>query len=366
MIGLINTENAPVGSFPELREGALAAVHYINVELDGVAGRPLQIAACATSGTPESSQGCANQLVGRRPLAVIGGVDLGADASLPVLEKAGIPYVSGAPASAGALTSSTAFMLNGGLAAEILGEMSYAVDTLHARRVAAVYTDVPGLVSQATTLLGAILQKKGVDFRTIPVAAEAPDLTPALATAQSSKADIVLMAFSAQSCARAMLSAASIGLQARLFYPSICAEQRVISAAGSAAEGGYFAAPYVPYTETGDPQVATYLDALKAYNRALAPSLLSQAGFSVVMDLRALLSEIGSQTPTPAALTSRLQSARDHPSFMGHPFTCDRKQVPELIAVCSMNVQLFQVRNGTFHPIGGWVDGTPLIRLLTG
>src|SRR5207302_2001739 len=54
VIGLINTEDAPVGSFPDLRRGALAAQRYVNDTFGGVGGRRLQIVACATNGTPES------------------------------------------------------------------------------------------------------------------------------------------------------------------------------------------------------------------------------------------------------------------------------------------------------------------------
>lgn len=367
-VGLINMEDAPLGSFPELRQGAEAAARYVNDELDGIGGRPLQLVPCTTNGTPESSQGCANQVLSRHPVAVIGGVDVGAGAALPALEKAGVAYVSGSPTSAAALTSNGSYMLSGGTAAEILGEVAYATDTLHARRVVAVYTDVPGLVADAAGLLGIILKKKGVeDFRTVPVPANAPDLTPAIASAQSAHPDTVLMAFPAQACARSMQAAASTGLNAHLFYPSICAEQRVIAAAGSGVEGSYFAAGYVPYVDTADPQVATYRRQLTAYDRSLQPSLLSQTGFSVVMDLRALLAALpADRRSDPAALAAALRATRNQPSFMGHPYTCDGKQVPALTSVCSMSVRILRLEGGSLHPVGDWVDGTPLVRLVSG
>src|SRR5205085_12599596 len=84
VVGFVNQENAPAGSFPELRLGVPAAVRYVNEELGGVGGRPVQLASCATAGTPESSQACANQLLPRSPVAVIGGVDFGGHPSLPI------------------------------------------------------------------------------------------------------------------------------------------------------------------------------------------------------------------------------------------------------------------------------------------
>ncbi len=83
VVGMINQEDAPVGSFPETRQAAQAAVAHVNNDLGGVNGRPIRLEVCTTSGTPESSAACANKLVGDQPLAVLGGVDLGAFAPAP-------------------------------------------------------------------------------------------------------------------------------------------------------------------------------------------------------------------------------------------------------------------------------------------
>src|SRR5437868_3006414 len=85
VVGLLNQEDAPVGSFPDLRRGAEAAVKHVNADLGGVGGRPIRLESCATRGTAESSQACATEVLDAHPVAVIGGVDLGSAASLPVL-----------------------------------------------------------------------------------------------------------------------------------------------------------------------------------------------------------------------------------------------------------------------------------------
>ena len=135
VVGMINQEGSPEGSFPEVREDAEAAVEYVNQQLNGVDGRPLKLEPCITTGSPESSQACANRLRDKDPVAVIGGVDLGTSASLPVFEQAGIPYVSGSPTLGDELTSSTGFLFTGGAASDLLGEAKYITETLHATRV---------------------------------------------------------------------------------------------------------------------------------------------------------------------------------------------------------------------------------------
>lgn len=353
-----------MGSFPELRRGALAAVRYVNDTFAGVSRRHVRVVACATTGTPESSQACANSLLAKHPVAVIGGVDLGAAASIPPLQSAGVPYVGGTPVTTEALTSDGSFMLTGGTATEVLGEVAYATDTLHARRMAAVYLDVPGLLSQAVSLLSVIVKKKGVtDFKVVPVSSDAPDLVPALSSVGDAHPDAVLAVFPGQSCTRVIQGVASIGLKARMMYPSLCAGEQLLSAAGSSADGSIVASGYRPFTDTSDPDVKVYLAALHRYDASLSPSLLSQAGFSDVMVLRQLLTEVKGE-PTPAALTAVLRASHDHANFMAAPFTCDGKRIPLLRALCNTDVQISTVSSGGLHPVGGWVDTAPVAKLV--
>src|SRR5438128_855692 len=82
VLGFVNMEGAPTGSFPEARVGAQAAVDHVNDDLGGIGGRPVKLTTCTTNGSAESSQGCAQQLLAAKPVAVVGGVDLGANASV--------------------------------------------------------------------------------------------------------------------------------------------------------------------------------------------------------------------------------------------------------------------------------------------
>jgi branched-chain amino acid transport system substrate-binding protein len=153
-----------------------------------------------------------------------------------------------------------------------------------------------------------------------------------------------------------MAAARALGVKAKLFYPSACASQAVVDAAGAAAENSYFASGYLPFDDPS-PDVATW----KAKAGVTKPSVLSQAGFSVVMDLYDLLKH---GADTPAAVTAELAATADHPGFMAHSYTCNRKQVSLLSAVCNSSVRLLQYKNGTFHDVtGDWVNGAQLVKL---
>ena len=368
-VGMINMEDSPTGSFPEIRRDAEAAVKYVNEELGGVHNRPLQLEVCRTQGTAESSQACANQLRAKSPVAVLGGIDLGASASLPVLERAKIPYVSLTPALGDELASITSFTLAGGLAADLLAQAEYITGTLQAKKVGVVHLDLPGLQEAAVLAARTVLQKRGVtDLKIVSEKAEAADFIPAVRSATASSPEVLMAIFPAQGCTRVLQATQALRVRARLFFPSACGAQEVFDAGGSAAEGVTFASSLLPYTATDNPEVATYREKLSRYAPDATPSLLSQAGFSLVMNLHRLLSGMDDGSLKPEALTERLQGARDEPSFMGHPYSCNGRQVPLLPSVCSASVRLLQYKGGgEFTDVtGSWVSGARLLELLTG
>jgi branched-chain amino acid transport system substrate-binding protein len=355
VVGMVNQEDAPVGSFPEVRRSAEAAVRYVNEELGGVDGRPLKLEVCTTRGTPESSQACANELVGKQPVAVLGGVDLGAAASLPVFQRAGIPYVGGSPTLAEELTSPASYMLSGGTVADLLAQADYALNTLKAKRLAAIYVDLPGLLTTVVQASDVVLRAKGAtEVKTVAEKADAADFTAAVTSANNSKPDVIFVVFPAQSCARIMQAVQALGVKATMFYPGACASSSVVDAAGGGAEGAYFGSAYLPFGDRSE-EVAIWRD------RTQTTSVLSQAGFSVVMNLHRLLGD--ADEPTPAAVVDQLKGAKGEPNFMAHDYTCDRKQLRLLGSVCNPFVRILQYRDGRFDDVvGDWVSGAGLIR----
>ncbi len=70
-----------------------AAVDYLN-EHGGMGGRPIRLESCAASGSPETSQACAQELAGKNVELVLLGLDLFPDyatytaADIPVDRRA--------------------------------------------------------------------------------------------------------------------------------------------------------------------------------------------------------------------------------------------------------------------------------------
>ena len=83
VIGMPNLEGDPAGSFPDVREGAEAAVQLINERLggvganveDGVGGRPIELAYCGHLVDQNEAQTCANEVADANPNVIIPGVN---------------------------------------------------------------------------------------------------------------------------------------------------------------------------------------------------------------------------------------------------------------------------------------------------
>ncbi|MBX6391141.1 MAG: ABC transporter substrate-binding protein [Frankia sp.] len=362
VLGYVTMENSSLGSFPETLAAAQAAAEYANNELGGVSGRPLVLETCATNGSPESSQDCANQLVAKQPVAVVGGIDFGAEAAMAIYEQAGIPYVSGSPQLNGELNSENSYSLTGGTTAELLGIVEHLTSQQPpADSVHAVYVDLPGLLQVAIESSRGILAAKGVtDISLVPEKADAADFAPALNRAAAGDPDAIIVVFQAQACARIVQAAAALNIDTPMYLIGSCATPAVAKAAGGKTDNLIFASGYLPAVDGDqDPDAAAFASRMPADSRSSA----SQGSFSAVLAVRSLLEEI--DDPTPAALTTALRATKDHPNPMAHPFTCDKQQIAILPSICNTAVRLLTWDGSGFADLtGDWIDGRHLVDLL--
>ena len=105
LVGFINPQGDPNGSFPDATAGGEAAVDYINNELGGIggnplkgiAGHPIKLATCFETIAPSSSTSCANQVAAQKPAIIISGYQFFGSVVDPIYKAAGIPVVNYSP-----------------------------------------------------------------------------------------------------------------------------------------------------------------------------------------------------------------------------------------------------------------------------
>lgn len=88
-IGFRNLEGGSISQV-DARKGFESGIKYVNAELGGINGHPLEAIICKTDVTPETSVNCANKFVEKDVVLATQGVDFAADAALPILQGAGI------------------------------------------------------------------------------------------------------------------------------------------------------------------------------------------------------------------------------------------------------------------------------------
>jgi len=85
-------------------------------------------------------------------------------------------------------------------------------------------------------------------------------------------------------------------------------------------------------------------------------------GFAGLINLYMILGEIGPEAISPTTIMDALHSTVDHPSYMGHPYTCDGEQMGgDQRAICAPQQVLLKMTDGVAEPTTDWIDVEALV-----
>ncbi|MGZ4707553.1 MAG: ABC transporter substrate-binding protein [Acidimicrobiales bacterium] len=362
VVGMINQENTPLGSFPELRLAADAAVQFINAELGGVDGRPIQFEPCITTFSVEKSQACAQDLVQQGAVAVTNGIDISSNGSIPILEQNQVPMIGGVPVNNDEMQSPISFQFSGGSPGAMVAFANYAATTQHARKVAVIYGDYASIKDAALNYGVAELRRRGVtDITEVPYPITSTDFLPVLTKADENQPDAIILVAADTACAPAMKTAEDLGITATMYLVGSCAAPTIADEIGEDAVAGRIFNVEGPITGT-DVDTKIYAAALAKYGDPDLP--LASAGtvsFRNIMNLWNLMKQVGGQNVSKETLLAAVRSTTDHPSFGGHAYTCDGRQVPDLPALCAPQQILVVHENGGLKQLTDWIDVPSLL-----
>ena len=363
-IGMINQENTPLGSFPEVRSAAQTAVAFINAELGGVDGRPIELLTCITSFNPEMSQACAQQLVQDDVVALVGGVDVTSNGAFPVIEQNELPMVGGIPAGLVEQRSEFAFSFSGGGAGGAAAFMKHAADS-GATRVLLAYGEFESFEIAARDYAAVVGESLGLEVELLSFSLFATDYLPVITKAQEVGADAVIVLAADTACLPVMQAMNDLEVEAQLYLTGACATDAIIDAAGDAIVGVLFNSEGP--VELGDPEGDLYGAALDLYATEPAGGA-GTVGFRGMMNLYGILSELGADNISSESILEAVRSTSGQPSFWGHPYTCDGNQVPGLPGLCAPQQVLFEVASAGADPsgVGDWIDTAELFQVVDG
>jgi branched-chain amino acid transport system substrate-binding protein len=365
VFGVLNLQSGPV-TFPEVLTAEEAAVAYVNEYKGGIGGHPIKLVSCATDGTPATSAQCANQILDQHPVAILGGADTGAPGAIPVWQRADLAYLGGVPFTPVEQNYANAVIFSSVSTADNAAASVYAAKTLGAKSAAVIYTSDTQGTSVALNVIEPTMKNAGITKITgIAIAPTASDVSAAVATAVGAKPDVIYINAPA-ACPNILSSLKQLGNTSKIVGIDPCTSPAAIKGANGGAEGMYFASPVLdPSANTADTKL--YLAALKKFAPpSIALDSLAAMGFQTVMDVEAQLGKFTTADLTTTKILAAFTTGSNHTNFMGHPYTCDGKQLIGASAVCNAYEQIRVIKNGVptvasaaFVTAGSYYTGKP-------
>jgi branched-chain amino acid transport system substrate-binding protein len=355
-IGMINQENTPAGSFPELSQAVQAGVDFVNEELGGIDGRPLRLEVCNTKFSAEGSTACGQQFVQAGVQVVLGGIDVFGN-GIDTLDANGVPFVGGIPVSNQSVSNKNSFQWSGGIAGATVAFADYAARVEQAESAAIVYGEF-GPISAAAQVGKATLEKLGVDrVQLVPHPIVATDLSSPVQVAAASDPDVIFMLEADTGCKGAYDAVHNAGVTAKVFYVGACAAPAIVAQAGpEKTNGAIYNVEGTIDPASPDLDAELYVAVVDEYGDGLDPIGAGTVSFRSFMNLYSVLRGLGVDDISAASIMRSLSSQVETPSFMGHPYTCDGRQFPGQSALCSPQQVLVEMRDGQLHQLGTWID----------
>ena len=363
VFGLLNDDSGPV-AFPEVREAEEAAVKYVNTYLNGIGGRPIKLAECITDLQSSTSQRCANQILDKHPVAIMGAADPGSPGSIPVYQRAGLAYLGGVP-----FTPVEGLYKNAAIFSSIsIGDNAaaavFAAKTLKASTAAVIYTDDPPGNASANVIVPT-MKRAGVQKITrVPIPQTVSDPSSYAAAAISAHPDVIYVD-SPNLCPGVLKSLKQLGNSAKLLGIDPCTAPPNIAAASGGAEGLYFASPVLSPVGTS-PDAKIFQAAIKKYAPAnIIIDSLSAIGFQTVVNVRAALSGLPASQMNTKGILAAIRKSPNNTNFLGHPYTCNGKQLSGQPAICNAFEQIRQVSGTNINAVGNFISAASFYRAST-
>jgi branched-chain amino acid transport system substrate-binding protein len=363
-IGMINQENEIFGDFPELRQAALAAVEWVNNELGGVGGRPLELLPCNTNFSPEEARQCALDHVRAGVVAVTAGINIQSETAMAVYEENGIPLLGGIPVNDIDMTSEIAHQWSGGTAGMFSAWSSFAVEELGAEKIVMAVAEFAPNIEAAERFGRTVAESLGAEVELITFPLTETDYAPTMNKVADLDPDAVFIAAVDTGCIASIQAANAVGLDIPRFFSGACASPDIEEQLGEDIHGAIFAIESI--IETDEPEIdrSLYFDVVSTYGEE-GMELIGAGTVSVksIMNIWDLMNELGPDDVTPDTLIELVGQSQDRASFMGHPYTCDGQQLPDLPAVCSPQQVLVQNVEGDLAQVSdGWIDVSALFQ----
>lgn len=370
VIGYVNQEGG-VPAFPEATAGTEAAVAYINKELGGIGGHPLQLKKCLVQ-AEEDGQKCGSDMVNDPAVkAVLTGVLTAGGESLYKVVAGRLPVLVGNPVTNADFSTKGISALTPGSPGVIQGLAVFIAKNLSSvkpiKKVAILYGDNAGAKAAVTLLLTPVLKKLGVtDIRAVPVAdtATAPDVQAALQAAGAADTDALVPLVVQPLCIATYDALKALGISPLVVTTGLCLGTAVtqhlkdVGDKGQVPNGWYYGGyGYSYFLPDADSGMSTYIAKVKQYG---GPNVeytgFAGPQFGNVMTLAKFLNAIGPDHINGDAVNSQIQSFAGPMMMTAGPMACG-KVSPVFTALCGTEMGIEQYQDGAWKPVADALNG---------
>ncbi len=199
---------------------------------------PLELTSCASKGSPETSQACAQEIAGSGVELVLLGLDL--FPGYPTFDASGLPVIGLLPILPGDYTANALFV-TGGNATLAAGMAAVAKEKFDAQSVGIISADNPG-ANGTEAALKASLDKVGIPYVSIKGGNEETDAgyQGLMAQANANDPDLLVSLYDGPGCIGTMRGRTALGITTPVLAASSCAASEVLDQVGDDALGWIF------------------------------------------------------------------------------------------------------------------------------
>ena len=361
-VGFVSVDAGPIGAMPELHTSTDAAVKFMNTELGGVDGRPVELVPCILSNpmSPDEAQGCGRKFVADQVVAVLGGIGLSQGPLLQVLADNDVPYVGGLPVNEAEMSSTDSFQFSGGGPGAFTAFADQAVRKDGADRVAVLYADYPSIQQAAVDYGAALARSLGAKQVTeIPFPMGSQDYSAVVQKAVESDPQAIFVGAADMACTPILQALADLKSTAQVYMVGSCADRKFLDKVGLAKVTGtrFNVENRIDMSQVPEADFPIYLEAMKVYGKGTNALGAATVSFRDAMNLWAAMESVAPDV-TGSRVTTALRAAKDEPSFAGHAYTCDGQQIPSMPSLCAPQQVIAQIdEDGSFSEASdGWID----------
>jgi branched-chain amino acid transport system substrate-binding protein len=343
LIGFVNQQGGQQVIGADATTGSQMAVKYINTELGGIGGHPLQLVTCFIASAEEEGTGCAQKFLANKNIHVIsmGGVVIG-DQSFFATLGGKLPVVSGVAAlPIDGAQQNTAVLFGDGT--HVLGPMgTYAKDVLHAKTAAVIYPNDPSTLPGAQAVQAG-LKAAGVTVKMAPYPATQTDLTGVLTAAGATTADMVVPFVSAPTCVNIAKALVQLGITdiKKIVSAPLCLNGQVAAGLGGDFPKWTYSIASSLFGDPSDPGMPAYEAVAKKYSTpADSPDPWNIVDFGQTLTIAKIMNQIGYDNLSPATILAGLKAFKG-PQALGAPQLACGKYA-SAPGICNDRAQFFE------------------------